>query len=122
MACGCLLTQDGAGIKCPCLSSFYSRLLNENQKPVFREGKWSVVHEHVSEHGLICWLWSLDHEQVLVVINYSETEAVFSLKDQLHLLHLKNPVEIMNEDTPAKPHRIRSLAPWSVYAWEVENM
>jgi hypothetical protein len=94
-------------------------LLLLNNEPIFRIGEWRVVHEHVSEHGLICWLWKYENAYALVVINYAETDAIFSLTDQLHLLHLKDPVDMISGNKRVDAHQIHSLAPWNVYAWKV---
>lgn len=120
--CGCMLSTEAAGMTCSCLGQFYARLLETNQKTVFRGGTWRVVHEYTSEHGLICWLWKHEHEQVLVAINYAEKEAVFYLLDQLHQLHLKNPLDFMSDKQPVDPHLVHTLAPWGVYVWKVESV
>ncbi|HLF63715.1 MAG TPA: alpha-amylase family glycosyl hydrolase [Saprospiraceae bacterium] len=119
--CGCIMQKESTGVTCTCIQSFYWRLLELNQEAIFREGEWRVVHEHAAVHGLICWLWKHHHEQALVAINFSDNEAVFSLADQLHLLYLKNPLNIFSGNRPVDPHQTHTLSPWGVYVWKVQG-
>jgi hypothetical protein len=128
--CGCLLSTPEKHLQknhwkthaCDCISAFYERLLVLNRQAVFQGGEWRVVHEHQAEHGLICWLWKHEKEYVLVVINYAEKEAVFSLADQLHLLHLTKPMDMLRQKEAVEPLSIQSLAPWGVYLWKAIAM
>jgi hypothetical protein len=106
---------------CACVHTFYERLLKLNQEKLFRDGEWRVVHEHVGEPGLICWLWSHQHEHALVAVNFSDKESLFSLADQLHLLHLGNPEDVMSETT-VDSHQVHSLTPWGVYVWKAKSI
>jgi hypothetical protein len=117
-ACGCIVKASDDHVRCTCIETFYSRLYTLSNIPVFRNGEWRVVHEHESEHGLICWLWEYADEYVLVVINYADHEAVFSLADQLHLLHLKDPSDLISNKGRVDPQEIHALAPWGVYLWK----
>jgi hypothetical protein len=80
------------------------------------------IGPHPLAKGLICWLWIYQQEQVLVVINFSDTDAAFALADELHLLHLKNPVSLLDGNQPHIAHQIHELASWGVYVWKVEQI
>jgi len=120
--CGCLLSVKSPEVICSCVDQFYTRLLQVARQPIFREGNWRVVYELPAVTGLIYWLWNHHHLQVLVAINYANTEVAFSLADVLHLLHLKNPRSLLSNREPVDPHQVHLLAPWSVHVWEMDSI
>jgi hypothetical protein len=59
------------------LQSFYRELLNAVNRPVFREGEWSLCDrtgwpDNASFQNLIAWTWLKDHERRLILVNLGD--------------------------------------------------
>jgi hypothetical protein len=59
------------------LQSFYRELLNAVNRPVFRDGEWSLCDrtgwpDNASFQNLIAWTWLTDHERRLILVNVSD--------------------------------------------------
>ncbi|MGO9519940.1 MAG: alpha-amylase family glycosyl hydrolase [Candidatus Korobacteraceae bacterium] len=62
------------------LQEFYRKLLAAIDRPVFREGHWSLcAHtgwpDNPSYHSIAAWRWWNDEERYLIVVNLSEAPA-----------------------------------------------
>ncbi|MBV8672421.1 MAG: alpha-amylase, partial [Acidobacteriaceae bacterium] len=62
------------------LQSFYEKLLAAINRPVFREGDWSLCErtgwpDNSSFLNLIAWGWHQDDERYIVVVNLSDSPA-----------------------------------------------
>jgi hypothetical protein len=58
------------------LRGFYRTLLTTIDRPVFREGQWSLCDrrgwpDNASFQNLVAWCWLRDHERYLVIVNLS---------------------------------------------------
>jgi hypothetical protein len=56
---------------------FYTKLLEAINRPVFREGEWSLCDrtswpDNTSFEDLVAWSWLKDDERYLIVVNLSE--------------------------------------------------
>jgi hypothetical protein len=63
------------------LREFYDRLLNVLQQPVLRDGRWQLLEclpaceGNWSFDSFIAFAWELDHERIVVAVNYSAHQA-----------------------------------------------
>ena len=62
------------------LEDFYKTLLKAIDKPVFREGQWSLCGrtgwpDNASFQNLVAWNWVKDDERYLIIINLSDCPA-----------------------------------------------
>jgi hypothetical protein len=62
------------------LQVFYAKLLQAVNRPVFREGQWSLCNrsgwpDNQSFQNLICWSWLKDDERYLIVVNFSDSPS-----------------------------------------------
>ena len=62
------------------LSEFYNTLLKTVNRPVFREGEWSLCERtgwpgNASFQNLIAWNWVKDDQRCLIVVNLSEVRS-----------------------------------------------
>lgn len=66
--------------------NYYNNLLTITNKPVFRDGEWSIIepsavsNDNSSFENFLAWQWALGNERALVVINYSEITSQCRLK------------------------------------------
>ena len=63
------------------LPVFYTKLLEAINRPVFREGEWSLCErtgwpDNPSFLNLVAWSWRKDDERYLIVVNLSDFEFV----------------------------------------------
>jgi hypothetical protein len=61
----------------PDVHRFYTKLLEAINRPVFREGEWSLCDrtswpDNTSFEDLVAWSWLKDDERYLIVVNLSE--------------------------------------------------
>jgi len=61
----------------PNLQSFYKKLLGAINRPVFREGEWSLCErtgwpDNTSFQNLVAWNWRKGDERYLIVVNLSD--------------------------------------------------
>ena len=62
------------------LQAFYRRLLKAIDRPVFRDGEWSLCErsgwpDNSSYLNLVAWRWAQDGERYLIVVNLSDSKA-----------------------------------------------
>jgi hypothetical protein len=62
------------------LQGFYRKLLGAINRPVLREGQWSLCErtgwpDNASFQNLVAWSWIKDEERYLVIVNLSESPA-----------------------------------------------
>jgi hypothetical protein len=62
------------------LHEFYTKLLEAVDRPVFRDGQWSLCErtgwpDNSSFYNLVAWHWRRDDERYLIVINLSDSPA-----------------------------------------------
>ncbi len=62
------------------LHSFYTKLLEAVDHPIFREGEWRLCErsgwpDNASFQNLVCWTWLSDRERYLVVVNLSDCRS-----------------------------------------------
>lgn len=62
------------------LRDFYSKLLQAVNRPIFREGEWSLCDrtgwpDNATCQNLVCWSWLKDEERSLVVVNLSDSPS-----------------------------------------------
>jgi glycosidase len=62
------------------LVHFYTQLLEATNRPIFREGQWTLCTrtgwpDNPSFQNLLAWSWQKDREQFLCVINFSDRAA-----------------------------------------------
>jgi hypothetical protein len=62
------------------LQAFYAKLLEAIDRPVFREGQWSLCErsgwaDNASFKNLVAWSWQQDDERYLIIINFSDLPA-----------------------------------------------
>lgn len=59
------------------LHGFYMKLLEAVNRPIFREGEWTLCErtgwpDNASFQNLVCWSWLRDGERYLIVVNLSD--------------------------------------------------
>jgi hypothetical protein len=62
------------------LQAFYKKLLQAVNRPIFREGQWSLCDrtgwpDNASFQNLVAWNWINDEEQYLIVVNLGDSFA-----------------------------------------------
>jgi hypothetical protein len=62
------------------LPVFYKKLLEAVNRPVFREGQWSLCDrtgwpDNASFQNLVAWCWVKDDERYLIIVNLSDSPA-----------------------------------------------
>jgi glycosidase len=62
------------------LQSFYANLLAATDRPIFREGDWSLCErtgwpDNQSFMNLVAWSWHKDEERYLIIVNLSDSAA-----------------------------------------------
>jgi glycosidase len=62
------------------LQTFYRKLLETIDAPLFREGEWSLCEctgwpDNPSYRNLVAWSWSMNGDRYLIVINLSDNTA-----------------------------------------------
>jgi hypothetical protein len=62
------------------LNAFYRHLLKTVNRPVFREGQWSLCDrtgwaDNASFQNIVAWSWLKDDERFLIVVNLSDSPA-----------------------------------------------
>ena len=60
------------------LQSFYAKLLEAIDSPVFRDGQWSLCErtgwpDNPSFQNLVAWSWAKDDDRYLIVVNLSDS-------------------------------------------------
>lgn len=80
----------------PEIRDFYKRLLVWTQHPVFHEGQWSLVrvtsdNDHdISFQNVLAWVWQLEKDKRLVIINYSPDSARARIHVPEHWIYQTN--------------------------------
>lgn len=62
------------------LMQFYTQLLEATNRPIFREGRWSLCTrtgwtDNSSFQNLLAWVWQKEDEQFLSILNFSDAAA-----------------------------------------------
>jgi glycosidase len=63
------------------VSNFYNHLLEITNKPIFKNGAWSMIEPspaaqgNLSYENFLIWQWKLGSENALIIINYSESAS-----------------------------------------------
>jgi hypothetical protein len=62
---------------CQCLQDFYKKLLGAIDKPVFRDGQWSLCEQtgwpdNMTCRNLVAWGWLKDDDRYLIIVNLSD--------------------------------------------------
>jgi len=65
--------------------TFYAKLLQEINQPVFRTGQWTLCErsgwpDNPSFQNLLAWSWQLDGDRYLIVVNLSDSPAQGRIK------------------------------------------
>jgi len=74
------------------LLAFYSRLLKQTHREVFRSGEWRLCErrgwpDNQSFQQILTWSWSKGDERYLVVINYADRAAQAGIHGPWYELH-----------------------------------
>jgi hypothetical protein len=67
------------------LQGFYKRLLGAIDKPVFRDGRWSLCErtgwsDNMTCQNLVAWSWLKDDDRFLIIVNLSDHPAQNQIK------------------------------------------
>ncbi|MGD8781175.1 MAG: alpha-amylase family glycosyl hydrolase [Ignavibacteria bacterium] len=71
------------------VQSFYNRLLRIANRDIFKKGEWQLIEplpasdNNDSYINILCWKWSYENENRLVVVNYSGTLSMCRIKFEL---------------------------------------
>jgi hypothetical protein len=62
------------------LHQFYSRLLPEVNRPVFRSGQWTLCErtgwpDNSSYQNIVAWAWEHGQDRALVIVNLSDSHS-----------------------------------------------
>ena len=106
------------------LGAFYRKLLEAINRPVFREGQWSLCErtgwpDNPSFQNLVAWTWHKDDERYLIVVNLSDcpvqarVQVSWAGGGNWHLLDLLSDTDYeRNGDEMLAPGLYVELAPW----------
>ena len=67
------------------LQGFYKKLLGAIDKPIFRDGQWSLCErtgwsDNMTYRNLVAWNWVRDNERYLIIVNLSDRAAQSQVK------------------------------------------
>ncbi len=67
------------------IQEFYRRLMAAIDRPIFREGKWTLLErtgwpDNTSFQNLVTWGWSMKDEKYLIVVNLSDSPSQAQVK------------------------------------------
>jgi hypothetical protein len=96
------------------LRSFYRTLLTTIDRPVFREGQWSLCDrsgwpDNATLQNLVAWCWLKDHERYLVIINLSNSPA-------------QAQVQVRWADVGGSKWRLRDALSGAIYERDADEM
>jgi hypothetical protein len=111
------------------LQKFYRTLLEAVNRPVFREGQWSLCDrtgwpDNQSFENLVAWTWQKDDERYLIVVNLSDSPAQARVQVRWadpgggtwHFLDALSDVTFERKgDEMLSPGLYVELAPWNYH-------
>jgi hypothetical protein len=114
------------------LHGFYVKLLKAINRPVFREGEWSLCDrtgwpDNASFQNLVAWTWLKDDERCLVVVNLSDrpvqTQVQVRWADagggKWHLIDVLSGATYERDgDGMLSPGLYVELAPWNYHFFQ----
>jgi hypothetical protein len=114
------------------MQSFYSRLLEAVNRPVFREGEWSLCDrtgwpDNASFQNLVAWTWLKDDERCLIVVNLSDSPVQAQVQvrwadaggGKWHLIDVLSGATYEREgDEMLSPGLYVELAPWNYHFFQ----
>jgi hypothetical protein len=114
------------------LYSFYTKLLEAVNHPVFHDGQWTLCNrtgwpDNTSFQNLLAWSWVLEDEHYLVVVNLSDISVQARVQvpwpdasgTTWHLIDpLSNVFYERGGDEMASPGLYVELAPWKFHVFQ----
>jgi hypothetical protein len=116
----------------PGLQAFYKKLLGAIDKPIFRNGQWSLCERtgwsnNTTYQNLLAWSWLSDDERYLIIVNLSDCAAQSRVKvpwagaggGEWHLLDAVSGATYERAgDEMRSPGLYVELAPWNFHFFE----
>jgi hypothetical protein len=116
--------------------AFYKKLLKATDKPVFRDGDWSLCErtgwpDNPSFQNLVCWNWVKGETRYLIVINLSDQKVQARVRvpwrdiqgESLRLSDALSDVAFeRNGDEMGGEGLYIELEPWAYHFFECERM
>ena len=117
------------------IQTFYKRLLEAVNRPVFRQGEWTLCArtgwpDNRSFQNLVCWSWANKDERYLIVVNHSDMAAqalvqigwkdLCGRKWQLQDV-LSGAIYERRGDEMLSPGLYVELGPWSYHLFNVAH-
>jgi len=113
----------------PALSEFYEKLLGAVDRPVFREGQWSLCErtgwpDNASFQNLVAWNWVKEDERYLIVVNLSDVRSQAKVQvpwvdaggGTWNLLDVPSGVNYVRDgDEMLSPGLYVELGPWNYH-------
>jgi hypothetical protein len=114
------------------LPGFYKKLLGAIDKPVFRDGQWSLCErtgwsDNMTCQNLVAWSWVKDGERYLIIVNLSDCPAQSQVKvswadaggGEWHLLDaMSGAICERAGDEMRSPGLYVELDPWKYHFFE----
>jgi hypothetical protein len=114
------------------LQSFYKKLLGAIDKPVFRDGQWSLCErtgwsDNMTCLNLVAWSWLKDDERYLIIVNLSDCPTQSRVKvswagaggGEWHLLDaISGATYERDGDEMRSPGLYVELDPWKYHFFE----
>jgi len=114
------------------MQSFYSQLLEAVNRPVFREGEWSLCDrtgwpDNASFQNLVAWTWLKDDERCLIVVNLSDSPVQAQVQvrwadaggGKWHLIDVLSGATYERDgDGMLSPGLYVELAPWNYHFFQ----
>ena len=114
------------------LQGFYVKLLEAINRPVFREGEWSLCDrtgwpDNASFQNLVAWTWLKDGERYLIVVNLSDRPVQAQVQvrwadaggGKWHLIDVLSGATYEREgDGMLSPGLYVELAPWNYHFFQ----
>jgi Alpha amylase, catalytic domain len=118
------------------MQGFYKKLLEAIDKPVFRDGEWSLCErtgwaDNVSCLNLVAWSWLGGDERYLIIVNLSDYPAQSQVKvscvdsggGEWHLLDMMSGATYQRAgDEMRSPGLYVELAPWNFYFFDCQRV
>ena len=115
------------------LEHFYKKLLAAIDKPLFRDGQWSLCErtgwpDNTTHQNLVAWSWIRDTERSLIIVNLSDTPSQGNVKlpwpdagnGAWHLLDALSGARYERDgDHLQSPGLYVKLGPWQYHFFEM---